>query len=153
MKAFIALTLIALVAAQSPIQVQVPMGPGVQVNFPPRSPQQPPQWQQPEQPQWQPPQLPQRPNPRAPAWRDPIADNRCPAVDDHEGLAVTLSDPVATNFRICWGGLAWPFSCPPGTTWFNANSTCAFPQQIPANFPNWNLPNFRPFDSENDADE
>jgi hypothetical protein len=157
MKAFIVLTLVALVAAQAPIQVQVPQGPGVQVNFPrqPSQPQQLPQWQQPEQPQWQPPQLPQRPSPRA-AWRDPVVDNRCPALgsDNHDSFALVLSDPTNTNgFRKCWGGWAWPFSCPPNTVWFNANSTCAFPAQIPANIPNWNLPNFRPFDSENDADE
>lgn len=109
MKAFIALTLVALVAAQSPIQVQVPRGPGVQVNFP-GQPQQLPQWQQPEQPQWQPPQFPQRPNPRAPAWRDPIADVRCEVADDHDGLAVTWNDPNPANFRICWGGLACKFN-------------------------------------------
>lgn len=100
MKAFIALTLIALVAAQSPIQVQVPQGPGVQVNFP-RQPSQPQQL-----PQWQPPQIPQRPNPRQ-TWRDPVVDGRCPPLgqDNHEGDAVVWNDPTNANgFRICWGG-------------------------------------------------
>ena len=111
MKAFIALTLVAFVAAQAPIQVQVPQGPGVQVNFPraPSQPQQLPQWQQPQQPEWQPPQIPSRPNPRANAWRDPVADSRCPALgsDNNEGFAVVLSDPTNANgFRKCWGGWA-----------------------------------------------
>lgn len=107
MKAFIALTLVAFVAAQ----VQVPHGPGVQVNVNPnnrQSPQQLPQWQQPDTPQWQPPQIPQRPSPRA-AWRDPVVDTRCPAAgaDNTEGLAVVLNDPTNVNgFRKCWGGWA-----------------------------------------------
>lgn len=108
MKAFIALTLVAFVAAQAPIQVQVPQGPGVQVQFPNNN-----------QPQWQMPQPPQRPNqpqppiqPQPPtrrAWRDPVADSRCPPLgsDDTEGLALIFNDPTNNaGFRMCWGGWA-----------------------------------------------
>lgn len=117
MKAIIALTLIAYVAAQSPIQVQVPQGPGVQVQIPRQPNQNQPTWQQPQAPQqpWQPPQQPwqppQRPNARQ-TWRDPVQDSRCPALgqDNHDGDALLFPRAGFNNqFIICWGGWGCKF--------------------------------------------
>ncbi|KAG5667901.1 hypothetical protein PVAND_015866 [Polypedilum vanderplanki] len=106
-----------------------------------------PQPIQPPQPEWiQPPQrLPIRPQPQPPQWQQPRADWRqgeihpdCPVTDDTrpDAVPVFLDGLTDNTFFICWGRVAWPFTCPGNSVWrddVTPGPACAHPGWEPQN--------------------